>query len=235
MVKKKLLIIGGSSGIGKYLTKKLNDNFEIYSSFNKNTILSKNIKTFHLDLSQDNQNVINSLKKIKIIPDSLIYLPGGSLNFKKYEYDIDSWKYMLNINTIKFIEIMNHYLPFFQKKKYARVVCFSSTAIKDSQANIPYSCSKALLEEYVKKAGRRFAGDNIFINCIRTSIISYKNNNWYKAKINNEKFVADVIKKNISVNKIGTPEDLIPYISHLISHKNKFSTGTIYNVDGGLK
>ena len=94
---------------------------------------------------------------------------------------------------------------------------------------------KLLLEEYVKKAGRKFASDNIFINCIRTSIVSYRNNNWYKAKINNSKFVADIIKKNISVNKMGTPEDLIPYITHLISHKNKFSTGTIYKVDGGLK
>ena len=235
MVKKKLLIIGGSSGIGKYLTKKLKDDFDIYASYNKNTILSKNFKTFHLDLSEDYNQIIKSLKKIKIVPDSLIYMPGGSLNLKKYEYDIDLWKYILNINTIKFIEIMNHYLPFFQKKKYARVICFSSTAIKDSQANIPYSCSKALLEEYVKKAGRKFASDNIFINCIRTSIVSYRNNNWYKAKINNNKFVADIIKKNISVNKIGTPEDLMPFISHLISHKNKFSTGTIYKVDGGLK
>ena len=57
--KKKILIIGGSSNVGRELIKRLNkDNYEIFITFNKNKLRSqdkKKIIQFKLDITSNIQ------------------------------------------------------------------------------------------------------------------------------------------------------------------------------------
>ena len=77
---------------------------------------------------------------------------------------------------------------------------------------------------------------DILINCLKTSIIAAKNNNWYKASIQKPEFVKEFFsKKYIAVERIGKGEDLTDFISLIISEKNKFMNGSIVRVDGGIK
>ena len=48
-------------------------------------------------------------------------------------------------------------------------------------------------------------------------------------------FVKEFAKKYISVERIGTSEDLLEFIELIISEKNKFMNGSIVRIDGGLK
>ena len=66
-------------------------------------------------------------------------------------------------------------------------------------------------------------------------MIAAKNNNWFKASIEKPDFVNEFAKKFISVEKIGKGEDLVDFISLIISEKNKFMNGSIVKIDGGLK
>jgi len=95
--------------------------------------------------------------------------------------------------------------------------------------------SKAFLENYVKKSAVIFGKHNILINCIKTSIIAAKNNNWYKATIQKPKKVKEFIKNYLSVERIGKPEDLIDFINLIISKENKFMNGSIVKIDGCTK
>ena len=45
-------------------------------------------------------------------------------------------------------------------------------------------------EVLAKKTGRNYADKNIYINAIKTSIVSDKNNNWHKFEIINPKLFA---------------------------------------------
>ena len=112
---------------------------------------------------------------------------------------------------------------------------FSSLAVEDTSAPITYSTAKAFLENYVKKSSIIFDKNNILINCIKTSIIAAKNNNWYKAIVSKPDKVRKMVKKRLSVERIGRPEDLIDFINLFISSKNKFMNGSIVNIDGGAK
>ena len=73
------------------------------------------------------------------------------------------------------------------------------------------------------------------INCIKTSIIAAKNNNWYKASVQKPDFVKDFAKKYISVERLGKGDDLSDFINLIISEKNEFMNGSIVRIDGGLK
>ena len=121
------------------------------------------------------------------------------------------------------------------KNKFGRILFFSTTAVNDPKTSITYSVSKALLENYVEKSAVVFGKHNILINCIKTSIVAAKNNNWYKATIQKPNKVNELVKKYIAVEKVGKAEDLIDFINLIISSKNKFMNGSIVRIDGGIK
>ena len=122
-----------------------------------------------------------------------------------------------------------------KKNKFGRILFFSTSAVEDTRASIAYSTSKAFLENYVIKSASLFGKYNILINCIKTSIVAAKNNNWYKATIQKPEVVNELAKKNISVEKIGKAEDFTDFINLIISSNNNFMNGSIVRIDGGIK
>ncbi len=245
MNKNNLLIVGATSGIMvSCLEKFLNDGYFIFASYREDQSLqtipekikkSKNIKFFKLNLNSDDKNIIKTLKKNQVKAETIINAIGGSFGVKEYPYEIEPWQKMLEINILKHILINNYFLDQMKKKKYGRILFFSTSAVEDKNASIAYSTSKAFLENYVIKSANIFGKFGILINCLKTSIIAAKNNNWYKASIQKPDFVREFSKKYIAVERIGKGEDLIDFISLIISEKNKFMNGSIVKVDGGLK
>ena len=186
-------------------------------------------------MSSDNENIIETLKKNQVKADTIINAIGGSFGVKEYPFEIEPWQKMLEINILKHILINNYFLDQMKKRKYGRILFFSTTAVEDKNASIAYSTSKAFLENYVVKSANIFGKFDILINCLKTSIIAAKNNNWYKASIQKPEFVKEFSKKYIAVERIGKGEDLTDFISLIISEKNKFMNGSIVRVDGGIK
>lgn len=174
-------------------------------------------------------------KKKRIKADIIINAVGGSFGVKEYQFEISKWEKILNLNILKHILINNFFLKTMIKKKFGRFVFFSSSAVEDTNAPITYSVSKALLENYVEKSARIFGKKNIFFNCIKTSIVVDKNNNWFKASQKNPIKVKKFINDYISVKKAGNSSDFKHFITHLISENNKFINGSIIKIDGATK
>ena len=244
MEKKNLLIIGATSGIiisclDKFLEKEYNILATYHNEQNLQNIPdkiknSKRINFLKLDLSSENEKIINVLKQNKVKADFIIYAVGGSFGVKEYPMELNQWQKMLDMNILKHILINNYFLNE-MKKKFGRILFFSTSAVEDKNASIAYSTSKAFLENYVIKSANIFGKYNILINCIKTSIVAAKNNNWFKASKEKPDFVNEFAKKYISVERIGTGEDLVNFIELIISEKNKFMNGSIVRIDGGLK
>ncbi len=245
MKKKNLLIVGATSGIMiSCLDRFLKEDYNIFATYHNNQSLqnipdnvkqSKYIKFIELDLNNDNKKIIETLKKNEIKADIIINAVGGSFGIKEYPVEMEPWQEMLEKNILKHILINNYFLDEMKKKKFGRILFFSTTAVEDKNASIAYSASKAFLENYVIKSANIFGKFNILINCIKTSIIAAKNNNWFKASLQKPEFVKEFSKKYISVERLGNGEDLIDFISLFISEKNKFMNGSIVRVDGGIK
>ena len=245
MKKNNLLVVGATSGImisclETFLTK----NYNITATYHDDKSLlnisdkvknSSNIRFLKLDLNSNNSEIIESLKKNNVKADMIINAVGGSFGIKEYPFDMTSWQKMLDINVLKHIMINNYFLDQMKKNNFGRILFFSTTAVEDKNASIAYSTSKAFLENYVVKSANIFGKHNILINCIKTSIIAAKNNNWYKASVQKPDFVKDFAKKYISVERLGKGDDLSDFINLIISEKNEFMNGSIVRIDGGLK
>ena len=245
MNRKNLLIVGGTSGILiSSLERLLKEKYFIFATYNNEKSLlnipkkirkSKNIKFIKLDLSSSDKKIIEILKKNKVKADSVINAVGGSFGVKEYPFEITNWQKMLDLNILKHILINNFFLNEMIKNKFGRILFFSTTAVEDKNASIAYSSSKAFLENYVIKSANIFGKHNVLINCIKTSIIAAKNNNWYKASVQKPDFVKEFAKKYISLERLGKGEDLTDLISLMISTKNKFMNGSVVRIDGGIK
>ncbi len=245
MDKKNLLIIGATSGIMiSCLERFLKDGYNIAATYHDEQNLknipdkikkSKFIKFLKIDLSSDDKNIIEILEENNVKADAIINAVGGSFGIKEYPHEIDPWIKMLKMNILKHILINNFFLKKMKKNKYGRILFFSTSAVEDKNASIAYSTSKAFLENYVIKSANIFGKFNILTNCLKTSLIAAKNNNWYKASLEKPEFVDEFSKKYISLERIGKGEDLVDFISLIISNRNKFMNGSIVKVDGGLK
>jgi len=244
-MKKNLLIVGATSGLMISCLKSfLEKKYKIFATYSteksllnipKNLKKSKSIKFIKLDFLEEDEKILKILKKNKVKADIIINAVGGSFGIKEYPYSLDNWRRSLELNILKHILINNFFLKKMITKKFGRILFFSGLAVEEPNASISYSASKAFLENYVKKSSVLFGKYNVLINCIKTSIVAAKNNNWYKATIQKPNEVNELIKKKITVERIGKPEDLIDFINLIISSKNKFMNGSIVNIDGGTK
>lgn len=167
--------------------------------------------------------------------DVIINAVGGSFGVKGYPFKITDWKKVLDLNILKHISINNYFLKKMIKNRFGRILYFSTSGVDTAGTAVPYSASKAFLENYVKKSALEFGKFNVLINCIKTSIIVAKNNNWYKASISKPQIVKKLVKEKISVERYGKADDLESFISLIISDKNKFMNGSIVSIDGGFK
>jgi 3-oxoacyl-[acyl-carrier protein] reductase len=244
-MKRKILIIGGTSGImTSCISELLERNYQIFASYNNEENLknfspkirkNKNLTFFKLNFLDSDEKITKTLKGLKIEVDIIINAVGGSFGVKDYSFDIKDWVKLLELNILKHIFINNFFIKKMIKKKFGRILFFSTSAVEDKNASIAYSTSKAFLENYVIKSANIFGKYNILTNCIKTSVIAAKNNNWYKASVQKPDFVKDFAKKYLSVEKLGTGEDLVKFINLIISDENNFMNGSIVKIDGGLK
>ena len=236
------MIIGGTSGINiciERLLKRL-QNIASYNEDNLKNFPSKikdnkNITFFKLNLLDDNKKIVKIFNDLKVEIDIIINAVGGSFGTKEYSFDMKDWTKLLELNILKHILINNIYLEKMVKKKFGRILFFSTSAVEDKNASIVYSTAKAFLENYVIKSANIFGKYNVLINCIKTSIVAAKNNNWFKASLQKPDFVREFARKYISIERIGTSEDLLEFIDLMISEKNKFMNGSIVKIDGGVK
>ena len=159
---KKILIIGGTSGIMlSCLGHLLKDNYKIILTYSSRDSLKKipfkfknksNLKFIELDLNNTDEDIINTLKEKKIQADIIINAVGGSFGVKDYPFEIEEWKKLLNLNILKHILINNFFIKKMINKKFGRILFFSTSAVEDKNASIAYSTSKAFLENYVIKS-----------------------------------------------------------------------------------
>ena len=222
----------------------LKKDYKIFASYNNEDNLknfpskikdNKNITFFKLNLLDDNKKIVKIFNDLKVEIDIIINAVGGSFGTKEYSFDMKDWTKLLELNILKHILINNIYLEKMVKKKFGRILFFSTSAVEDKNASIVYSTAKAFLENYVIKSANIFGKYNVLINCIKTSIVAAKNNNWFKASLQKPDFVKEFARKYISIERIGTSEDLLEFIDLMISEKNKFMNGSIVKIDGGVK
>jgi 3-oxoacyl-[acyl-carrier protein] reductase len=149
-------------------------------------------------------------------------------NHKSWEYPIDAWMQIIDINLTGVFLCCRAVVPFMLQQNYGRIVNVASIAGKEGNANASaYSASKAGVIAFTKSLGKETAGKNIAVNCItpaaaRTRIFE---------QITQEHI--DFMLSRIPRNRFLEVDEASAMVAWLVSEENSFTTGAVFDLSGG--
>lgn len=225
-MKKNILLIGGSSGIGLSLVNQISQDYNVYVACRSSNSLPENVNYINYDVLNDELD--SSLFPETI--DSFIYLPG-SINLRPFKsLSIESFKEDLEINFIGLIKSLKSVLKNLTASNSASIVLFSTVAV---QRGMPFhssvSSSKGAIEGLAKSLAAELS-PKIRVNVIAPSLVNTPLANRF---LNNDIKIEKSANRH-PLKRIGSASDIANLIDYLISDKSSWITGQIIAVDGGL-
>jgi 3-oxoacyl-[acyl-carrier protein] reductase len=234
--KKRILVVGGSSGIGRGIANCfLNLNADVCITGTK-----KNIEDYGLEdvVSQKSEYVKldlldpEALGNLVIPFDSLDVLvcSQGTVQYKRKEFEMEIFREVLDLNLTSMMACCQKFKPLMTNIDTNIILLGSGASYKAVRGNPAYSASKGGILTLVKTLAEAWAREGIRVNGIapgyvasKLTEVTFKDKNRYESSL-----------KNIPLARWGEAEDIGHTACFLASSKASYITGQMITVDGGL-
>ncbi len=220
----KILVIGGSKGIGNAIINSLIQENKVINISRSLPLLS------HNNLEHHSCNILeDELPNIEAI-DTLIYCPG-SINLKPVSrLKLNDFRDDFEINVIGAVKAIQHYLPALKKGKNPSILLFSTVAAK---LGMPFhasvAASKAAVEGLTKSLGAELA-PTIRVNAIAPTVTDTD----LAAKLLRNDRLVEGMKERHPLKKFLAPQEVSDLATFLISDKAQSVSGQIFQLDCGI-
>jgi len=220
----KILIIGGSKGIGNAIINSLIDKNKIINiSRSEPDITHNNLAHHHCDILLD---VLPDIEHI----DTIIYCPG-SINLKPISrLKLDDFRNDFEINVIGAVKTIQKYLPILKKGSNPSILLFSTVAAK---LGMPFHASvasaKSAVEGLTKSLGAELS-PTIRVNAIAPTVT---NTDLASKLLRNERMIENITERH-PLKKYLQPKEVADLAEFLISDKALSISGQIFELDCGI-
>jgi 2-dehydro-3-deoxy-L-rhamnonate dehydrogenase (NAD+) len=230
------VVTGGASGIGWAITKRLADEGARVEVWDRVALpdaaagRGNSITAANFDLT-DPAAVERAAGACaaKGGIDILVCSAGvAGLNATVWDYPIDEWKRVLDINLNGLFYCNRYVVPHMQAKNYGRIVNIASIAGKEGNPTASaYSASKAAVIGLTKSLGKELAKSGITVNAVtpaavRTPILD---------QVTQQHI--DFMLSKIPMGRFGTVEEIAALVCWLASEECSFTTGAVFDASGG--
>lgn len=226
-MKKNILLIGGSHGIGLAVAEMLVKDHNVIIASRTSTNLENLDVIYHkFDVTRDDIETLDLPDKI----DGLVYFPG-SINLKPFRAIKEAdFQEDLQINFLSLVKVVQGLLPRLKKPAQASLVFFSSVAVK---VGMPYhtsvSASKGAIEGFSKALAAEYA-PSFRVNVIAPSLTDTP----LAGKLLSSEEKKQKMDMRHPLKRIGASEDIANLVVFLLSDKSSWMTGQVLGMDGGL-
>jgi len=234
---KNIIIIGGSSGIGRgiassFIDKGANvcitgtrENIEDYEED-----ITENIKKCiyrKLDLSDDKnlQNLSLPFEDVHTLVCS-----QGIVAYDRKEFEMDTFKRVVDLNLNSVMASCSFFHENLIKNNGSIVIIGSGASYHAVKGNPAYSASKGGLLTLIKTLADAWAINGIRVNGIAPGYVATK---LTEVTFGNEKRYENSLK-NIPLRRWGSPKDMGEVCCFLCSEGASYVTGQMITVDGGM-
>ncbi len=177
--------------------------------------------------------VISRIKEYVSHIDILVGNLGTGKSISKDKFDLDEWRYMLKINLLSAVGLIQNVRDLFQNFG-GSIVLMSSLAAHDRiEAPPAYAASKAGIVSLVKYAAPILIADHIRINAISPGNVFFEGGRWEEILSQNPTETQNYIENEVPMKRFGSAEEIAATVLFLSSERSSFTTGTIVQIDGG--
>jgi 3-oxoacyl-[acyl-carrier protein] reductase len=239
---KTAFVTGGSRGIGSAIALALGKTFHVVVGFanseDKASDVAKEIvaaggsaSTVQIDISdaESVDNAFTTIEKEYNSVDVLINNAGVTKDNILPRMKEDEWLEVIQTNLTGSFYTSQRAIKLMMKNKWGRIVFISSVVgLSGNQGQANYAASKAGLIGLAKSISKEMGSRNITSNVVAPGYI----------ETDMTSFLDDQNKENIieqlSIKRIGKPEDISNIVSFLCNDESEYITGQVIPVDGGL-
>jgi acetoacetyl-CoA reductase len=230
MSKKICLITGGNRGIGLAITKKLIDDYKVFSlslsgksEFEHSDFI--NIKNDITNFKETKANIEEILKFNNI--DSVIHNAGITRDKFFHKMNNDEWFDVINTNLLSVYNLLNLPINNMRANKKGDIIFISSVnAATGMLGQTNYAASKSGLYGLCKSLALENANCNIKVNIISPGYVNTDMTKVIKEEIKQS------IKNQIPMKEFAEPTDIANTVKFIID--SKYITGSNIHLNGGL-
>ena len=221
---KKILVIGGSKGIGKAIIASLIEKNNIINlSRTPPSLAHENLTHYNCDILTDELPQLDAV-------DTLIYCPG-SINLKPISrLKLEDFRADFEINVVGAVKAIQQYLPLLKRGNIPSILLFSTVA---SKLGMPYHASvaaaKSGVEGLVKSLGAELA-PTIRVNAIAPTVTD---TDLASKLLRNERMI-DSITERHPLKKFLNPTEVADMAAFLTSDSASSISGQIFQMDCGI-
>ena len=228
---KKVLVSGGTKGIGgAIVTKLLDEGYSVIATTRDKTkaniLEHKNLTVENLDLSSKD-SVSKFQEKVESFKPSILINNAGvtkdNLFLRMSEND---WTEVIETNLNGTYRLTKIFLKDMIKNKWGRIINIGSVSgLMGNPGQTNYASSKAALEGFTRSLAKEIGSRNITVNLVSPGFI----NTDMTSGLTIEK-----LESQIPLGRMGNPSDVASLVAFLASEGAGYITGQTLVVDGGL-
>ncbi len=224
-MKKNILLIGGSYGIGLEMAKKLSTEHNIYIASRSNEQLS-NLEVTHIPFDVLSDDI--SEKEIPEKLDGFVYCPG-SINLKPFKtMGVDTIQKDMEINFIALAKTVKSIMN--RMNEGSSMVFFSTVAVGTGMPfHTSVSAAKGAIEGFARALAAEYA-PKIRVNVIAPSLVDTPLS---ERLLSNDK-KKEMMSERHPMKRVGAPKDIANMALFLLDSNNSWITGQVIGVDGGM-